>query len=57
MRGPASQKSKSVKQAQRFLVAHAAASNLFNLGGHKVAARHYRDLRISALAVRSRDVT
>ena len=39
---------KSVKQAQRFLVAHAAVSNLFNLGRHKVGAQHYRDLRISA---------
>ncbi|MEP4147056.1 MAG: IS6 family transposase [Halioglobus sp.] len=39
---------KSVKQAQRFLVAHAAVSNLFNLGRHKVGPQHYRDLRISA---------
>jgi len=41
-------KFKSVKQAQRFLGAHAAVSNLFNLGRHKVGAQHYRDLRISA---------
>jgi putative transposase len=41
---------KSVRQAQRFLGAHAAVSNLFNLGRHKVGAEHYRDLRISALA-------
>ena len=39
---------KSVTQAQRFLGAHAAVSNLFNLGRHLVGAQHYRDLRISA---------
>jgi len=39
---------KSMKQAQRFLGAHAAVSNLFNLGKHLVKAEHYRDLRISA---------
>ena len=41
-------KFKSVRQAQRFLGAHAAVSNLFNLGRHKVGAQHYRNLRISA---------
>ena len=41
-------KFKSMKQAQRFLGAHAAVSNLFNLGRHLIAAQHYRDLRISA---------
>ena len=41
-------KFKSVKQAQRFLGAHAAVRNLFNLGRHKVGAQHYRDLRVSA---------
>jgi len=41
-------KFKSVKQAQRFLSAHAAVSNLFNLGRHLVRAQHYRDLRVSA---------
>jgi putative transposase len=41
---------KSTKQAQRFLGAHAAVSNLFNLGRHKVRAEHYRDLRVSAFA-------
>jgi putative transposase len=41
---------KSVGQAQRFLGAHAAVSNLFNLGRHKVRAEHYRDLRVSAFA-------
>jgi putative transposase len=39
---------KSVKQAQRFLGAHAAVSNLFNLGRYLVRAQHYRDLRVSA---------
>ena len=48
MRGPASRKFKSVKQAQRFLGAHAAVSNLFNLGRHLVRAEHYRALRVSA---------
>ena len=41
---------KSVRQAQRFLGAHAAVSNLFNLGRHLVRAQHYRDLRVSAFA-------
>jgi putative transposase len=42
-------KLKSIKQAQRFLGAHAAVQNLFNLGRHLlVRAQHYRDLRISA---------
>ena len=48
MRGPASRKFKSVRQAQRFLGAHAAVSNLFNLGRHLVRAEHNRNLRISA---------
>jgi putative transposase len=39
---------KSVGQAQRFLGPHAAVSNLFNLGRHKIVAQRYRDLRISA---------
>jgi putative transposase len=43
-------KLKSVRQAQRFLGAHAAVSNLFNLGRHLVRAQHYRDLRVSAFA-------
>ena len=43
-------KFKSVGQAQRFLGAHAAVSNLFNLGRHLVRAQHYRDLRMSAFA-------
>jgi putative transposase len=47
---------KSVGQAQKFLGAHAAVSNLFNLSRHKVGARHYRDLRKSAFAEWSRAV-
>jgi putative transposase len=39
---------KSTRQAQRFLGAHAAVSNLFNLGRHLIGAEHYRDLRVSA---------
>ena len=39
---------KSARQAQRFLGAHAAVSNLFNLGRHLVRAEHYRSLRTSA---------
>jgi putative transposase len=49
-------KFKSVRQAQRFLGAHAAVSYLFNLGRHKVDAHHYRDLRISAFNEWSRAV-
>ena len=45
---------KSVRQAQRFLGAHAAVSNLFNLGRHKVGAQHYRDSRVSAFGEWSR---
>ncbi len=41
---------KSVRQAQRFLGAHATVSNLFNLGRLKVRAQHYRDLRVGAFA-------
>ena len=39
---------KSMKQAQRFVTAHAAVSNLFNLGRHLVRAQHYRGLKIGA---------
>jgi len=49
-------KFKSVGQAQRCLVAHAAVSNLFNLGRHLVKAEHYRNLRISAFGEWSRAV-
>ncbi len=41
---------KSTSQAQRFLGAHAAVYNLFNLGRHLISANHYRDLRISAFS-------
>ena len=41
-------KFKSIRQAQTFVTAHAAVSNLFNLGRHLVHAQHYRDLRVSA---------
>ena len=44
------------RQAQRFVTAHAAVSNLFNLGRHLVRAQPYRDLRMSALAEWSRVV-
>ena len=47
---------KSVRQAQRFLSAHAAISNLFNLGKHLVRAQHYRNLRVSAFSEWSRAV-
>ena len=39
---------KSVGQAQRFVIGHAAVQNLFNLGRHLIRAQHYRDLRVSA---------
>jgi putative transposase len=45
---------KSIGQAQRFLGAQAAVSNLFNLGRHLVKAEHYRELRIGAFAEWSR---
>jgi putative transposase len=56
MRERGMRKFKSVKQAQRFLDAHAVVSNLFNLGRHLVRAEHYRNLRISAFADWSRAV-
>jgi putative transposase len=49
-------KFKSVGQAQKFLGAHAAVSNLFNLGRHLVRAVHYRNLRVSAFNEWSRAV-
>jgi putative transposase len=45
---------KSTRQAQRFVTAHAAVYNLFNLGRHMVSANHYRSLRISAFSEWSR---
>ena len=52
MRERGIRKFKSIRQARRFVTAHAAVSNLFNLGRHLVRAQHYRDLRISADARR-----
>ena len=43
-------KFKSVRQAQRFLGAHAAVSNLFNFGRHLIRSGHDRDLRTSAFS-------
>jgi putative transposase len=43
-------KFKSMKQAQRFLCAHAAVCNLFNLGRHLVSAENYRFFRQRAFA-------
>ena len=47
-------KFKSIRQAQSFVSAHAAVSNLFNLGRHLIRAEHYRNLRISAFSEWSR---
>lgn len=47
---------KSMRQAQRFVTAHAAVQNLFNLVRHLVRDQHYRDLRISAFVNWSRAV-
>jgi len=41
---------KSTQQAQRFLSAHAAVYNLFNLGRHLVSAMHYRLFRDNAFS-------
>lgn len=38
-----------MEQAQRFLGAHAAVYNLFNLGRHLVSAEDYRYFRARAL--------
>jgi len=43
-------KFKSIEQAQRFLGAHAAVYNLFNLGRHLISAENYRYFRIRAFA-------
>ena len=43
-------KFKSVEQAQRFLGAHAAVYNLFNLGRHLISAENYRHFRLRAFA-------
>ena len=41
---------KSMQQAQRFLTAHAAVYNLFNLGRQLVSAKNYRFFRSRAFA-------
>jgi putative transposase len=41
---------KSMQQAQRFLMVHAAVYNLFNLGRHLVSAKNYRHFRLRAFA-------
>jgi putative transposase len=43
-------KFKSMYQAQRFIGAHAAVYNLFNLGRHLVSAENYRFFRQRAFA-------
>jgi len=43
-------KLKSMQQAQRFLGAHAAVYNLFNLGRHLISAENYRYFRLRAFA-------
>ncbi|MFT6056894.1 MAG: hypothetical protein ACJAS2_001172 [Pseudohongiellaceae bacterium] len=43
-------KFKSMEQAQRFINAHAAVYNLFNLGRHLVSAENYRFFRLRAFA-------
>ena len=46
----------TVRQAQKFVSAHAAVHHLFNLSRHLIGAQHYRDLRISAFGEWSRAV-
>ena len=43
-------KFKSTEEAQRFLGAHAAVHNLFNIGRHLVSAENYRYFRLRAFA-------
>ncbi len=50
MRGPASRRFKSKRQAQRFLDVHAAVYNLFNLDRHLVSTKTYRHFRLRAFA-------
>ena len=47
---------KSVRQAQRFVTAHAGVHNVFNPGRHLIRAQHYLDLRVSAFGEWSRAV-
>ena len=46
-------KFKSMGQAQRFLSAHAAVFNLFNLGRHLVSTENYRYSRPINLLIKS----
>jgi len=48
---------KSMQQAQRFLSAHAAVYNLFNLGRHLVSAKNYRIFRDNAFVSWNRATT
>ena len=41
-------KFKSIRQARRFVPAHATVQKPFNLGRYLVSANHYRDLRVIA---------
>ena len=50
MRGPASRRFKSKRQAQRLLDVHADVYNLFNLGRHLVSTKTYRYFRLRAFA-------
>jgi len=50
MRARGMRKFKSMHQAQRFLGAHAAVYNLFNLGRHLISAENYRYFRLRAFA-------
>jgi putative transposase len=43
-------KFRSVAQTQRFIGAHAAVYNLFNLGRHSVLAETYRYFRLCVFA-------
>jgi putative transposase len=45
---------KLMRQAQRFLNAHADIYNLFNLGSHLVSAENYRYFRLRALRLEKR---
>jgi len=46
----------SIMQTRKFVTAHAAVSNLFNLSRHQVRAEHYRGLRTGAFNEWSRAV-
>ena len=50
-------KFKSIWSAQKFVTAHAAIGNLFNLGRHLIRAEHHRNLRVNAFAEWGRVIT